>query len=76
MGKKGKAPMSKYREMEPFYTNTTCNRAAGSQNSVEPSITDLSYTAVVKWVLNNVDDRKGQYKTQVKSLQNHYPQKV
>jgi len=29
MGKKGKAPSSKDKEMTPLYTGTTCNRDVG-----------------------------------------------
>ena len=43
MRKKGKTAMFKDREKMP-----ACNRVADSQNAAEPSITDLSFTAMVE----------------------------
>lgn len=60
--------MSKDREMVPLYTDTACNRAAGSQNSTEPSIIDLSYTTMVKWVLNDANIRNRQFNAQAQEL--------
>ena len=47
--------MFKDREKVPLQTGTACNKAADSQNAAEPSITGLSYTTMVEWVLNDAD---------------------
>ena len=104
MGKKGKAPNSKEKEMAPLYTDTACKKDAGiatwegmynlleeenprvmeveattvSHSSSEEFITELAcsflhrrvarpkiipYTDMIKWILDNADIRKRQFKT-------------
>ena len=51
MKEKGKVPMLRNREKMPSWTDTTYNGAADSQSTAELSITDLLFTAMVEWLV-------------------------
>ena len=63
MRRKGSAPMS-ISEGTP----NPLKEEKGPQNSSEASITNFSYTAMVKWVLNDVDTRNRQFNSQGQEL--------